>query len=88
MFDAFWRARARPRRSAHARSPAPRQPRVHAHAYKSHPGLDRTPPCATDLTQARVRRSSPREQGASGRASHDHSRPANLAIPHPIRPSG
>jgi hypothetical protein len=59
-----------------------------ARAYKSHPSLDCTPPHATDPTQARARRSSPREQGASGRASHDHHRPANLAIPRPIRPSG
>jgi hypothetical protein len=77
MFDAFWHARARPRRSAHARSPAPRQPRVHAraHAYKSHPGLERTPPRATDQTLARVRQSLPRERGASGRASHSPPRP-------------
>jgi hypothetical protein len=66
--------------------PAPRQPRVHAraHAYKGHPGLDRTPPRATDPAQARVRWSSPREQGSSGRASHDHRIPANLAIPCPV----
>jgi hypothetical protein len=30
VFDAFWRAKAHPRRSTHARSPTPRQPRVHA----------------------------------------------------------
>jgi hypothetical protein len=86
VFDAFWRARARPRRSANARSTALRQPRVHARAraYKSHPGLDRTPPHATDPTRARVRWSLPREQGASGRASHGHCRPANLATPRPF----
>jgi hypothetical protein len=88
VFDAFWRARARPRRSAHV----PRQPRVHARAralaYKSHPSLDHTPPRATDPTRARVRRSLPRVRGASGRASHGHLRPANLATPRPVRPSG
>jgi hypothetical protein len=88
VFDAFWRARARPRRSTHARSPASRQPRVHGRAYKSHPGLDRTPTRVADPTRAQVRRSLPRERGASGPASHDHRRPANLATPHPIRPSG
>jgi hypothetical protein len=62
----------------------PRQPRVHARAYKSHLGLDRTPSRAIDPTRARVRWSSPREQGASGRASHDHRGPANLAIPRPV----
>jgi hypothetical protein len=52
VFNAFWRARARSRRSAHARSPAPCQPRAHArdHGYKSHPGLDRTSPRVTDPT--------------------------------------
>jgi hypothetical protein len=90
VFDTFWRARAHPRRSAHARSPAPCQPRVHARArvYKSHRGLDRTPPRITDPTRAQVRRSLPRERGASSRTSHDHRGPANLATPRPVRPSG
>jgi hypothetical protein len=90
VFDAFWRARARPRRSAHACSPTQLQPHVHARAraYKSHPGLDHTPPRATDPTRARVRWSSPREQKDRGRASHGHRRPANLAIPRPVRHSG
>jgi hypothetical protein len=74
------RPRAQPRAAPTSR------PRC-ARAYKSHPGLDRTPPRATDPAQARVRRSSPREQGASGRAGHGHRRPANLAIPRPVRPS-
>jgi hypothetical protein len=89
-FDASWRARARPRRSAHARSPASCQPHVHALArvYKIHSGLDRTPPRVTDPTRAQVRRSLPRERGASGRAGHDHRRPAKPATPHPVRPLG
>jgi hypothetical protein len=67
----------------------PRQPRVHARtrAYKSHPGLDRTPPRVDDPTRAQVRRSLPRERGASGRASHGHRRLANPATPRPVRPS-
>jgi hypothetical protein len=90
MFDVFWRARERPRRSAHAHNPVPRQPRIHAHAharaYKSHPDLDRTPPRVADPTRAHVRRSLPREQGASGRASHDYRRPAKPATPAPSNP--
>jgi hypothetical protein len=73
VFDAFWHARARPRHSAHAR----------VCDYISHPGLDHTPPHVTDLTRAQVRRSLPRERGASGRASHDHRRPAKPATPRP-----
>jgi hypothetical protein len=86
VFDTFWRARARPWLFANARSPAPFQPRAHARGYKSHPGLDRTPLRATDPTRAQVRRSLPRERGASGRASHVHRRPTNPATPHPVRP--
>jgi hypothetical protein len=86
VFDASWRARARPRRSTHARSPAPCQPC--ARGYKSHPGLDRTPPCVPDPTRAQVRRRLPRERRASGRASHDHCRPAKPATPRPVRSSG
>jgi hypothetical protein len=82
VFNAIWRARARPRRSAHARSPAPRQPR--ARAYKSYPDLDRTPPRVVDPTRARVRQSLPREQGASDRASHGRRRPAKPATPRPV----
>jgi hypothetical protein len=90
VFDASWRARARPRRSAHALSPAPCQPRVHDRAlfYKSHSSLDRTPPRVTDPTRAQVRWSLPRERGASGSASHGHRRPAKPATPRPVRPSG
>jgi hypothetical protein len=90
VFDASWRARARPPRSAHARSPAPCQPCAHARArvYKSHSSLDRTPPRVTDPTRAQVRRSLPRERGAIDRASHDHRRPAKPATPRPVQPSG
>jgi hypothetical protein len=90
VFDAPWRARARPLRSAHARSSVPCQPGTHARArgYKSHPGLDRTPPCVPDPTRARVRRRLPRERRASGCASHDHRRLAKPATLRPVRPSG
>jgi hypothetical protein len=67
VFDTPWRARARPRRSAHARSPASCHARAHARGYKSHPSLDRTPPRVPDPTRARVRRCLPRERRASGR---------------------
>jgi hypothetical protein len=88
VFDAPWRARACRRRSAHTRSPAPCQPRAHARGYKSHHGLDRTPPRVPDPTRAQFRRRLPRERRASGRASHDHRRPAKPATPRPVRPSG
>jgi hypothetical protein len=90
VFDASWRARARPRRSAHTRSPMPCQPRAHdrARSYKSHPGLDRTPPRVPDPTRAQVRRRLPKEWRASSRASHDHRRSAKLAIPRPVLPLG
>jgi hypothetical protein len=83
-------ARARPRHSARARSPAPCQPRAHACArrYKAHLALDRTPPRVPDPARARVRWRLPREPRASGRASHDHRRPAKPAILHPVRPLG
>jgi hypothetical protein len=88
VFDAPWRARARPRRSAHTRSPAPCQHRAHARGYKSHPSLDRTPPRVPDPTRARVRRRLPSERRVSGRASHDHRRLAKPSTPRPVRPSG
>jgi hypothetical protein len=83
-------ARARSRRSTRARSPAPCQPRAHAHArgYKSHNGLDRTPPRDPNPARARVPQRLAREQRASGRASHDHRRPAKPAILRPVRPLG
>jgi hypothetical protein len=83
-------ARARPRRSARARSPAPCQPRTHAPArdYKAHTGLDRTPPRVPNLARARVRRRLPRERRASSRASHDHRRPGTPALLHLARPFG
>jgi hypothetical protein len=86
VFDVPWRARARPRRSAHGCSPAPCQPR--ARVYKSHSGLDRTPPRVPDPARAQVRRSLPRERSASGSASHDHCRPAKPATSRLVRPLG
>jgi hypothetical protein len=66
------------------------QPLAHTHArsYKTHIGLDRTPPLTPNLARARVRRRLPREQRANGRASHDHRRPAKPAILHPVQPLG
>jgi hypothetical protein len=83
-------ARARPRRSARARSPAPCQPHAHARArgYKAHTSLDRTPSLTPNPARARVHRCLPREPRASGRASHDHRRPAKPAILHSVRPLG
>jgi hypothetical protein len=47
-----------------------------------------SPPRLPDPARARVRRRLPREQRASGRASHDHRRPAKPAILRPVRPLG
>jgi hypothetical protein len=81
-------ARARPRRSARAHSPAPCQPHARARGYKAHLGLDRTPPRVPDSARARVRRRLPREPRASGRTSHDHRRPVKLAILRLVQPLG
>jgi hypothetical protein len=83
------RARARPapeparpaRRQATFVSPA------RACAYKASQGFSRTPPRALDLTRARDRLSLPCTRRASGRPSTRHRRPANQAIPSPVRPS-
>jgi hypothetical protein len=90
VFDAPWRRQSTPRRSAHARSPAPCQPHAHActRGYKAHTGLDRTPPRAPNPARARVHRRLPRERRASSRTSHGHRRPAKLGILHPDRPFG
>jgi hypothetical protein len=83
------RARACP--AAEPARPAPRQAMpvspAHARAYKASQGFSRTPPRALDLTGARDRRSLPCTRRASGRPSTRHRRPANQAIPSPVRPS-
>jgi hypothetical protein len=83
-------ARARPGARPHARHVAPSQTRAHARArtYKADRGLDRTPPLALNLTGAQDHRRSLCARRASGRPRTDHRRPATLAIPRPVRPSG
>jgi hypothetical protein len=81
-------ARARPWRSARARSPVPWQPLAHTRGYKAHLDLDRTPPRVPDPARAQVRRRLPREPHASGRASHGHRTPAKPAILRPVQPLG
>jgi hypothetical protein len=85
VFDAPWQRLSMPS----ALSPRA-QPCAHtrAHGYKAHLGLNRTPPRLPDLAQARVHQRLPREPRASGRARHDHRRPAKPAILRPVRPSG
>jgi hypothetical protein len=82
-------ARARP--APEPARPAPCQATpvspARARAYKASQGFGRTPPLALDLTGARDRRSLPCTQRASGRLGTRHRRPANQAIPSPVRPS-
>jgi hypothetical protein len=82
-------ARARP--VPEPACPAPRQATLvspaRARAYKASQGFSRTPPRALDLTGARDRWSLPCTRRASGRLSTRHRRPANRAIPSPVRPS-
>jgi hypothetical protein len=85
VFDAPWQRQSTPS-ALNLRV----QPRAHActRNYKAHLGLDRTPLHVPDPARARFRRRLHREPRASGRASHDHHRPAKLAILRPIRPLG
>jgi hypothetical protein len=93
MFDAFWRARAcpgaRPRahRAATSRTRAPARARARARAYKASQGFNRTPPFALDLAGAQDHRHLPCTRRANGRPRTHHRRPANRAIPSPVRPS-
>jgi hypothetical protein len=89
VFDAFWRARARPGARPRAPHAAPRQALATARtrAYKASQGFNRTPPLALDLAGAQERWHLPCTRHASGRSSTHHRRPANRAIPSPIRPS-
>jgi hypothetical protein len=89
VFDAFWRARARPgaRTRAHrvvtSRTRAP----AHALAYKASQGFNCMPPLALDLAGAQDHRRLPCTRRASGHPRTHHRRPANRAIPCPVRPS-
>jgi hypothetical protein len=81
-------ARARPGARPRMHRATPSQTRAHARAYKADRGLDRTPPLALNLAGAQVHRRPPCARRASGRPRPDHRRPATLAIPRPVRPSG
>jgi hypothetical protein len=82
-------ARARP--APDPVRPASRQAEARAiaraRAYKASQGFNRTPPLALDLAGAQDHRCLPGAQHASGRPSTHHHRPANRAIPSPVRPS-
>jgi hypothetical protein len=90
VFDAPWQRQSMPSVLSPRTQPRTVSPHAHAHArgYKTHTGLNRTPPHAPNPARARVHRRLPRERRASGRASHGHRRPAKLAILHPVRPLG
>jgi hypothetical protein len=76
----------------HARPRAPRavpsQARTTActHAYKASRCFNRTSPLALDLAGAQDHRRFPCSRRASGRPSTHHRRPANWALPSPVRP--
>jgi hypothetical protein len=87
VFDAPWTRQSTPS----ARPRVPRvvlsQARAIARAYKANQGFCRTPPRSLDLTRTRDRWSLPYTRRASGRPSTHHRRPANRAIPSPVKPS-
>jgi hypothetical protein len=89
VFDAFWRARARPGARPRAHRVAPGRTRAHARAraYKANRGFDRTPSLTLNLAGAQVHRRLLCSRRASGHPKTDHRRPATLAIPRPVRPS-
>ena len=82
-------ARARPGARPRAHRVAPGRTRAHAHAraYKANRGFDRTPPLALNLAGAPDHRCLLCARRASGHPRPDHRRPANRAIPRPVRPS-
>jgi hypothetical protein len=83
---------ARARRGAqplvHHAAPSQTSAHARARAYKADRGLDRMPPLALNLVGAQVHWRSLCARCASGRPRPDHRRPATLAIPCPVRPSG
>jgi hypothetical protein len=89
VFNAFWRARARPGAQPRALRAAPSQTRAptRARAYKASQCFNRTPPLALDLAGAQDHQCLPCTRRASGRPSTHHRRPANQAIPSLVRPS-
>jgi hypothetical protein len=80
-------ARARPGTRPRAHRAAPSQTRAPARAYKVSRGFNRTPPLALNLTGAPDHWRLLCARRASGRPRPDHRRPANRAIPRPVRPS-
>jgi hypothetical protein len=78
-----------PRRAKPVPLPAPSQTRApaRARAYKTSQGFNRTPPLALDLAGAQDHRRLPCTQHASSRPSTHQRRPANRAIPNPVRSS-
>jgi hypothetical protein len=87
VFDAFWRARARPVARPRAHRAVTNKTHARARTYKASHGLNRTPPLALDLAGAQDHRRLPCTRRVSGRPRTHHRRPANRAIPSPVRPS-
>jgi hypothetical protein len=87
VFDAPWPRQSTPGARPRAPRTTPSQARATAHAYKSSWGFNRTPPLALDLAGAQDHRRLPCTRRASGRPSTHHRRPANRAVPSPVRPS-
>jgi hypothetical protein len=89
VFDAFWRARARlgARPRAHRAATSQTRAPARARAYKASQGFNCTPPLALDLAGAQDHRRLLCTRRASGRPRTHHHRPANRAIPSPVRPS-
>jgi hypothetical protein len=89
VFDAPWPHQSTP--SARPRAPrtTPSQARATAcaGAYKASRGFNLMPRLALDLTGVQDHRRLPCTRRASGRPSTHHRRPANRAIPSPVRPS-
>jgi hypothetical protein len=82
------RARVGARPRAHRAKPSQTRAHAHARTYKADRGLDRTPPLALNLAGAQVHRRLLYAWRASDRPRPDHHRPATLAIPRPVRPTG
>jgi hypothetical protein len=80
-------AKARPGARPRAHRAAPSQTRARARAYKANRGFNRTPPLALNLTGVPDHWRLLCARRASGHPRPDHRRPANRAIPRPVRPS-
>jgi hypothetical protein len=89
VFDASWPRQSTPGARPRAPRATPSQARAtaHARAYNASRGFNRTPPLALDLAGAQDHRRLPRTRRANGRPSTHHRRPANRAIPSPVRSS-